>query len=62
MDKKIQENEKVKEEKSNAFIEVVNEIIDTLPIPDGAKKVAKKFVDKVSDFVSDAWDTFTSWF
>ncbi|MDY0362474.1 MAG: GTPase [Desulforegulaceae bacterium] len=62
MDEKIQENEKVKEEKSNAFIEVVNEVIDTLPIPDVAKKVAKKVVEKVSNFVSDAWDTFKSLF
>jgi len=62
MDEKIQENEKVKEEKSNAFIEVVNEVIDTLPIPDIAKKVAKEVVEKISDFASDVWDTFKSWF
>ncbi|WP_318481253.1 GTPase family protein [Photobacterium leiognathi] len=62
MDKIIQENEEVKKEKSNAFITVVNEVIDTLPIPDVAKNVAKKVVEKVSDFVSSAWDTFKSWF
>lgn len=62
MDKRIQDNEKVKKEKSNAFITAVNEVIDTLPIPDVAKNVAKKVVEKVSDFVSSAWDTFKSWF
>ncbi|WP_318453881.1 GTPase family protein [Photobacterium leiognathi] len=62
MDKIIQEHEEVKKEKSNAFITVVNEVIDTLPIPDVAKNVAKKVVEKVSDFVSSAWDTFKSWF
>src|SRR5690606_38853111 len=41
MDEKIQENEKVKKEKSNAFIEVLNEVIDALPIPDVAKKIGK---------------------
>ena len=57
MDEKIQENEKVKKEKSNAFIEVVNEVIDALPIPDVAKKIGKSVVSGGAKLVGkqSAW-------
>ena len=61
MDEKIQENEKIKEEKSNAFIEVVNEIIDSLPIPEAAKAIGKAVVSGAVKLVEKAWDKLTSW-
>ncbi|NLC28593.1 MAG: GTP-binding protein [Campylobacteraceae bacterium] len=61
MDEKIQENEKVKKEKSNAFIEVVNEVIDALPIPDVVKKIGKAVVSGGAKLVEKGWDTFKSW-
>lgn len=61
MDEKIQENEKVKEEKSNAFIEVVNEVIDALPIPEVAKIIGKAVVSGATKLVEEGWNTVTGW-
>jgi len=44
MEEKIQKNEKVKEEKGNAFIQFVTEVIDVLPIPETAKTLGKSCV------------------
>ena len=41
MHENIQENEEIKKEKENSFIEVVNGIIDLLPIPEAMKTVGK---------------------
>ena len=48
MDEKIQERDEIKEEKANAFIEVVNEIIDILPISQSMKTAGKAVVSLVS--------------
>ena len=61
MDEKIQERDEVKEEKTNAFIEVVNEIIDVLPIPDTVKKFGKAVVSAGAKIVEKVWNTFTEW-
>ena len=61
MDERIEENEKIKEEKSNAFTEVVNEIIDSLPIPEAAKAIGKAVVSGAVKLVEKAWNKFTSW-
>lgn len=62
MDEKIQENEKVKEERSNAFMGVVNEVIDALPIPEVAKEIGKKIVSGGAKLVKKVWDTVKGWF
>jgi len=62
MDEKIQEREEVKKEKANAFVEVVNEIIDVLPIPDVAKKIGKTIISAGAKVVEKVWDTVTGWF
>jgi small GTP-binding protein len=61
MDEKIQEKEEIKKEKANAFIEVVNEIIDELPIPEVAKKIGKTIISTGAKIVEKAWDTVTGW-
>jgi small GTP-binding protein len=62
MDEKIQERDEVKKEKANAFIETVNEIIDTLPIPETAKKIGKAVVSAGAKLIEKAWDTVTGLF
>lgn len=64
MDEKIQERERVKEEKANAFVEFVHEVIDTLPVPEVAKvagKAAVKLVSKGLDTIVSAGKSFCSW-
>jgi len=48
MDEKIQEREEVKKEKANAFVEVINDIIDVLPISQSMKTAGKAVVSLVS--------------
>lgn len=62
MDEKIQENEKVKEEKSNAFIEVVNDVIDALPIPETVKIIGKALVSGGAKLLKKGWDAFRGLF
>lgn len=62
MDEKIQERDEVKKEKANAFIEVVNEIIDVLPIPEGLKTIGKAVISGGAKLFVKAWDTVTGWF
>ncbi|WIH24989.1 GTPase family protein [Photobacterium damselae] len=52
MEEKIQESERVKVEKANAFVEFVQEVIDTLPVPDVVKTVGKAAVSIVSKGLS----------
>jgi len=61
MDEKIQEKEEIKKEKANAFVEVVNEIIDVLPIPEVAKKIGKTIISAGAKVVEKVWDTVTGW-
>lgn len=64
MDEKIQERDRIKEEKANAFIELVHEIIDVLPIPDIIKTVGKEAVSLISktfDTLVSAGKSFCSW-
>jgi len=61
MDEKIQERDEVKKEKANAFIEVVNEIIDVLPIPEFAKDIGKAIISGGAKLLGKAWDFCTSW-
>lgn len=61
MDEKIQERDEVQKEKSNAFIEVVNEIIDVLPIPEGLKTIGKAVISGGTKLIGKAWDALTSW-
>lgn len=60
MDEKIQERDEVKEEKAKAFVEVVNEIIDVLPIPEIAKDIGKKVVSAGAKIIEKTWDIVTS--
>lgn len=62
MDEKIQERDEVKEEKANAFIEVVNEIIDVLPISESVKKMGKAVISAGAKVVEKVWDNITDWF
>lgn len=61
MDEKIQEKEEIKKEKANAFVEVVNEIIDVLPIPETAKKIGKTIISAGAKVIEKVWDTVTGW-
>lgn len=61
MDEKIRENEEVKKEKTNAFIDVVNDVIDILPIPEPAKKIGKAIISAGAKVVEKAWDLLTGW-
>lgn len=51
MDEKIQERDEIKQEKANAFIEVVNEIIDNLPIPESMKVLGKTAISVVGKVI-----------
>jgi len=62
IDEKIQERDEIKEEKANAFIDVVSEIIDVLPIPDTVKKIGKAVISAGAKVVTKAWNTVTGWF
>lgn len=69
MEEKIQKNEKVKEEKGNAFTQFVTEVIDFLPIPEVSKSVGKTAVKVLSNVVSTGFEIGTkvisniiSWF
>ncbi len=69
VDGKIQERERVKEAKANAFVEFVQEIIDMLPASDEIKAVGKVAVSLVSKslntfvLVSKSFSNwFSSWF
>lgn len=62
IDERIQENEKIKEEKSNAFMIVLKEVIDFLPVPEATKKIGKKVLDLGSKFASKAWGEITGFF
>ncbi len=64
MDSKIQENEDIKKEKENSFIEVVNEIIDSLPIPEAMKtigKIATSVIDVGVSIVKSIGSFFKLW-
>ncbi len=61
MDEKIQKRDEIKEEKANAFIEVVNEIIDVLPIPEVAKKIGKTVISAGAKVVEKVWDFVNGW-
>ena len=58
MGKKIKDNEKVKEAQSNAFLEVVNTVIEALPIPETLKSVGKAIVSGGVKLVKQVWDFF----
>lgn len=62
MDERIQANENIKEEKSNAFIEVVNEVIDSLPIPEAVKTIGKAVVSGGAKLLGKARDKIRDWF
>lgn len=68
MDERLQELEEVKQEKTNAFIEVIKTVIDALPIPEFAKSAGKVVVDvgttvvkSVVDFVGNVLSRFKLW-
>jgi len=52
MDEKLQEREAIKREKANSFMETVNEIIDSLPIPEAVKFAGKAVVGIVTGVAS----------
>jgi len=61
MNEKIQKRDAVKKEKANAFTEVVNSIIDVLPIPEVLKTVGKGLVSGVANVIEKVWGALTSW-
>ncbi len=60
MDETIQKNEQVKAKKRESFIDLVNEIIDTLPLPELTKKAGKIAVSFVNDVIGIVGDTLSS--
>ena len=54
MDEKLQELGAIKEAKANSFMEVVNDIIDALPVPEALKSVGKAVIGAGSALVESA--------
>jgi hypothetical protein len=65
MDEELQKREVIKREKAKSFRETVDELIDSLPIPEVLKTAGKLVTatfSKAVDVAKDVWNFFTSWF
>ena len=62
MDERLQELEEVKQAKTNAFIEVIETIIDLLPAPEVAKSIGKTVVKGAANLIGKTVDFVLSWF